>query len=201
MITPTNPYNVFPEGMAAGRSDEQTALFYNIMLSLLPPPIGQEIGTYRLMADVGCGYGAGTAMFAQRYPGLWCMGLDVAPDSIVHGTKRYQPHYPNIQYVHRRIEDLGNNVDLVVCSNMLEHYDNPIPQFANLTNAATRMVIVMVPYKEAPLTRYHRVAFDDSGPLPEKFNGFECAHTLTYDCRGTGYWHGDQMVKVYKGVA
>lgn len=197
MITPTKPVNVFPQDYTPGRSDEQTALFYNIMLSLLPGNVLAEITTYRLMVDLGCGYGAGTAMFARSFPALWCMGMDVAPDAIVHSTKLYQKAFPNVQFLQRRIEDLGNNVDLIVCSNMLEHYDNPVVEFEKLTHVATKMIIVMVPHAEEPLTRYHRCTFTKDGPLPNTMNGFNLKHTLIHDCRGTGYWHGDQMVLVY----
>ena len=201
MITPTKPYNVFPKDYAPARSDEQTALFYNIMLSTLPEPVKQEISKYRLVVDVGCGYGAGTAMFATAFPGLWCIGMDVAPDAIVHSTKLYQQALPNIQFLQRRVECLGNNVDLAVCSNMLEHYDDPVPEFTRLTTVATKMIIVMVPHKEDPLTRYHRVTFTEHGPLPFVVNGFTRKEVMLYDCRGTGYWHGDQIIMVYRKAA
>src|SRR5690606_12590084 len=85
--------------------------------------------------------------------------------------------------------------DVVVTSNCLEHFAEPLAVLASLAAAADRLLLVLVPFAEEPLCEYHVARFDDT-TFPAQFEGFRrlAALRVTVDPR---YWAGEQLLVVY----
>src|SRR5690606_42161875 len=85
--------------------------------------------------------------------------------------------------------------DVVVTSNCLEHFAEPLAVLASLAAAADRLLLVLVPFAEEPLCEYHVARFDDT-TFPAQFEGFRrlAALRVTVEPR---YWAGEQLLVVY----
>jgi 2-polyprenyl-3-methyl-5-hydroxy-6-metoxy-1,4-benzoquinol methylase len=61
--------------------------------------------------------------------------------------------------------------DVVVCSNVLEHFENPIDKFMELIGLSRKYVIAMVPYNQTPACEIHPVTITEN-TFPE-VDGFK----------------------------
>jgi len=90
--------------------------------------IEQKIGNSRdgeqcKILDIGCGTGAFVTMPLGRL-GVSVLGIDIHLPSIAWAIK--QNPFPNVSFECTTIEDLADNqFDVIICSEILEHLENP----------------------------------------------------------------------------
>ncbi len=74
--------------------------------------------------DVGCASGWFLSNVSDEYPGATCFGIDVYEKGIQYGKKIY----PSLNFKVAKAEKIpfkANEFDLVICTEVLEHVDDP----------------------------------------------------------------------------
>lgn len=95
--------------------------------------------------DAGCGEGFTAAFIGKRMPEVEIVGLDVSPGAIGYAR---QHHGAFAEYRVGSIYDLpfeDRSFDLVLCSEVLEHLDQPEKALAEIKRVASRHVLLTVP--------------------------------------------------------
>ncbi len=73
--------------------------------------------------DVGCGLGEMIASLSDELPGVRFTGIDFSPGAVAACRQRFPEHrWSTLDVVE---DDLGGPYDAVVCSELLEHLDEP----------------------------------------------------------------------------
>lgn len=107
--------------------------------ALLPPgPVGSVL-------DAGCGDGA-LAEDLRRELSARVVALDLAHKRLAFASGR-APEVAFGQASVYRLPFQGESFDLVVCTDLLEHLDEPEAAVRELVRVARRAVVVTVPYK------------------------------------------------------
>ena len=171
--------------------NRQTRYFYELLVSLLPERIKEELNNAEkgyTICDAGCAEGDGTALLAEYFPNAKVMGVDIADAAVIRAKERY----PNLSFT----TTLQQQYDVVVSSNVLEHFENPFAYMQELFTHSKCYVMILVPFEE-----YERI--------PEHF------YTFLYKDFALQYqdfllswfdvvkgdpdiWNGKQMLLVYQ---
>ena len=97
-------------------------------------------------ADVGCAFGHSTAILRGFCPGLWT-GIDFGARAVSRAAELF----PDIRFVYRReIDDLPalGRFDGVVCSEVIEHVEDPGALVAALWGMTGRRLVVTTPARK-----------------------------------------------------
>jgi len=113
--------------------------FHARMLDLVAP-----LGAKRVL-DVGCGEGFFARALLDRFPGVELVGVDASEAAIAHASARC----PEARFEVSRIEALRarGRFDLVVCSEVLEHLEDPAAGIANLADCTAGHALLTVPWE------------------------------------------------------
>lgn len=79
---------------------------------------------FKRILDVGCASGWMISNIADAYPGAKCYGVDVYEKGIWYAKKLY-PHISFLVEDAHGMHFATNTFDLVTCTEVLEHVDNP----------------------------------------------------------------------------
>jgi SAM-dependent methyltransferase len=115
--------------------------------------------------DVGTGSGAGASLLATLYSGqilgytLKVDALDRAP----HVQRYARAKFPLINYMIGEAWDLRGDRpwEVVICSHLIEHMDDPIGFARHLQSLASQWVLIYAPYNETNPIPGHKVILDD----------------------------------------
>ena len=171
--------------------NRQTRYFYELLVSLLPERIKEELRDVQkgyTVCDVGCAEGDGTALLAEQFPSAKLTGVDIADAAIERAKKRY----PNLTFLTK----LQQQYDVVVSSNVLEHFENPFTHMQELFTYSKRYVIVLVPFEEYERISEHFYTF-----LYRDFSLIYQDFTLVYfDVvrADKKIWNGKQILLIYQ---
>ena len=94
--------------------------------------------------DVGCGEGFTLNKLKENKIGKAHEGIDYSKEAILLGKKTY----PNLHVLQGDIYDLkykDNSFDLVICSEVLEHLENPQKALRELIRVSKKYILVSVP--------------------------------------------------------
>jgi 2-polyprenyl-3-methyl-5-hydroxy-6-metoxy-1,4-benzoquinol methylase len=97
-----------------------------------------------LILDVGCGEGFTLNRLKERGMGKKLEGLEYLKDAIELGKKTY----PDIKITQGSIYELpykDNSFDLVLCTEVLEHLENPEKGLKELVRVSKKYLIISVP--------------------------------------------------------
>jgi len=116
------------------------------------------------VCDFGCGAGDAMPVYARNFPNARLVGVDFSRDAIEICRQRYGSIATFI------VGDASAvpRVDVIVCSNVLEHLDDDKGVISTLLERCTRLYVT-VPYDERVLVsehvrRYDKSSFDDFRP-------------------------------------
>lgn len=178
---------------AGGR--DQTRFFCSLALRYLPKWLANDLRTRALsICDWGCAQGDGLDALAESFPESKLTGVDVAPAAI----ERARALFPGHSF--HTLDDLPKDAtfDLVFCSNVLEHFDQPLELMHQMLQHARRYALVLVPFREAPRIDEHLSTFDYNS-FPLRIGAFHLLHFRVIPCASLpkSRWSGEQMLVVF----
>lgn len=115
--------------------------------------------------DVGTGSGSGAALLATLYSGQ-ILGYTVQVDAIdraPHVQRYAREKYPMINYMVGEAWNIraGEPWDVVICSHLIEHMEDPIAFARHLQSLAKQWTLIYAPYNETNPIPGHIVLLDD----------------------------------------
>ena len=176
--------------------NEQSEFFINILLNNLSFEIKKEIldNNYTI-CDIGCAEGDGTNILNQNFPNNNIFGIDVSSTAI----KEANNNYHNITFISEDINMCNSYWDVLICSNVLEHFENPKNILDKLLKLSKKYLIIMVPFEEEQLepSHFYRFTKEYFNELPEEYKIVETNIIDTRNIQPT-YWNGKQLLVVIK---
>ena len=177
--------------------DKQTVFFANLLCDMLPEVFVREVMTRNYtICDMGCALGEGIPIFSRKFS-TNVDGMDFSSEAIEKAKEQYPQN-------HFWIGDLQNldslkKYDVVICSNVLEHFYNPWEIFKNLAQVAQKYIVIMVPYKETLEIEEHEYHFSEN-VIPVNWAGFVLDYVRTADGRDIKetYYPDQQILLIYK---
>lgn len=184
----------FSENWDAAGGPAQTRFFAELGLRLLPRWVLLDIDRCTSLADIGCAEGEAAALLKERFPGLQVTGVDFSRQAIDTARNRHE----GVEFVEGDIGALNRRFDVVFCSNVLEHFHDPLARLEDLVRAAGRYVIALVPGWEFERHKEHHVTFTLSS-FPRTVGGMQCVFVGAVNCGDINpqQWPGYQIAVVY----
>lgn len=160
--------------------DKQTAFFAKLMCEQLPVELVEEVITKKYtICDMGCAEGDAIPFLSEKFK-TNVDGMDFSETAINKAREKN----PNSVFWVGDLFELSNEkkYDVLVCSNVLEHFNQPWEILKNLTQIANKYVVVMVPYKETLDIEEHEYHFAENN-IPLIVNDFMLSYVSTVDGR------------------
>lgn len=179
---------------------EQTSFFMRLAIDNLPTKILSDLSEAISIIDVGCAMGDGVNVLQEEFPTPRVNGLD--PSSVA--IAKAEQFYPHNTFACKTLEEMTKFKlfwTAAFCSNVLEHFEDPMPMFRQLFEIAHRYVVVLTPYNETELIPGHYVTIDQktfpdilvasTGPWKKVFS-------KEIDVTTSKYWGGWQILQVWE---
>ncbi len=178
--------------------NEQTRRFMELLVRLLPENVRETIERERLeILDWGCAEGEGVPVLERCFPRSPVIGVDISEAAIA----RARTLHPGSTFRRADLLAGAERTDVIVCSNVLEHFADPRAVLEALARHARHAVVVLVPFLEDPLIDEHEASFThDSFPL-QLGDGKRLVFARSVDLRWRrrSPWPGMQMLAIYSG--
>lgn len=184
---------------------EQTRFFAELLVSLLPEWFIADARRGRLsLCDWGCAEGEMVAYLGQIFHGQTVAGVDCAEAAIERARAQYPAHAFSAADWLAAGAALPS-YDVVVTSNVLEHFHDPIRILREvLARVADKYIVVLVPFAEDPakMDAEHFFRFLKNN-LPLAWDEWVCAafEVVTTTHRHATHWYGDQALVIYAKAA
>jgi len=172
---------------------KQTEYFMNHLLSNLPDHLIALLDKEKSILDWGCAMGQGTAILTKKFPRSSVVGMDFSQVAI----ERAKVEYPEGSFLSEEIEKSERNYDVIITSNCLEHFDDPIEILNKHLEYTDEYYILLVPYEEEPLSEYHNYKFTEN-TFPHRLRNFKKSFQKVIDMSGDVFWNGSQLLVVYE---
>lgn len=159
--------------------EKQSVYFANVLCKLLPQWIKNEIVKERYsVCDMGCATGDGTNAFSIEL-GIRVDGADFSKNAVECAASKYV----DSSFFECDVTSISDNInyDVVLCSNVLEHFKNPWDILTQFTSCAKKYIVIMVPYREQINIDEHAYKFSEDN-IPIQCSGFELSYNRIYDC-------------------
>ncbi len=170
----------------------QSRHFMLQLLAHLPlPELQWLIEPDRSILDWGCATGEGTAVLARLLPNSQVTGLDFAKHAIDEASQRH----PEAKFVWTSEGEIPDDFDVVVTSNCLEHFEDPLAVATDHVRHCRSLYIILVPYKEHPLHDQHFAQFRDES-FPDAIGGFSRLAVVPFSVNNE-HWPGWQVLAIY----
>lgn len=152
----------------------------------------------RTVCDWGCAMGDGVALLAQLFPRAEVCGLDAAQTAV----QAARVLYPALRFgsVWDELAGESEKFDALLCSNCLEHFDDPKDVVAEHLQHVRDVYVVLVPYRETPLSETHKRSWDEH-TLPEAMGDFVRFYWKVVPVDPAVWPTGEQLLMVYGSKA
>lgn len=117
-----------------------------------------QLPNCRTLLDFGCGTGEAFQTYRSVFPDAKLFGVDHAPAAIDIARAKFS----TIADFSTSVNEHRPQFDYVICSNVLEHVEDPDAMARDLLRYASQAVIIVTPYKEKPFDSEHVNRFSDS---------------------------------------
>jgi 2-polyprenyl-3-methyl-5-hydroxy-6-metoxy-1,4-benzoquinol methylase len=175
---------------------EQTTFFANVVVEHLPEEVRFELqnNNYKL-CDMGCALGDAVATYSNAFPDSSIVGIDFSTEAITK-ARRY---YPNFSFEIQSIENMTSEYDVIICSNVLALYSDPILPLTQLANKANHYIVLLLPFQNGGGTQENQYIFTFDS-FPETINQFRLISLEEIDCSKMpqAYCQSKQILVVYK---
>lgn len=185
----------FSENWGDAGGPAQTRFFGAIALSLLPSRIREDIDRHcKTLVDIGCAEGEAAAMLKAAFPSLQVSGFDFSEQAIETARSRH----PEVEFHALPLDDITERYDVVMCSNVLEHFTEPRVMLERLARIAKRHLLILVPGWETERHPEHEVTFR-LRDFPRVVEGLHLAHVAAVNCNRIDpeQWPGYQLLLLY----
>jgi GT2 family glycosyltransferase/2-polyprenyl-3-methyl-5-hydroxy-6-metoxy-1,4-benzoquinol methylase len=148
----------------------------------------------RTVCDWGCAMGDGVALLGQLFPRAEVCGLDAAQTAI----QAARALYPTLRFgsVWDELAGGSRKFDALLCSNCLEHFDDPTGVVVEQLKHVNDVYVVLVPYRETPLSETHKRSWDEH-TLPEAMGDFIRLYWKVVPIDPSVWPAGEQLLMVY----
>ncbi len=181
----------------AGR--EQTAFFTEVLIAALPGEIINEIITNNYsIADVSCGEGDSLYILRDMFLNNTLKGYDFSEKAIENAKSEYMDY----EYAVADIFQKQYEEEILICSNTLEHFDEPQKALQNLIKSNPKYLIVAVPFMEGIINNFiepeHATVFTNDN-IPNSIEGYKLIFYKVINLVNVShtYWPGYQLVLIY----
>ena len=174
---------------------DQTAFFARQALLAMPAFLRQEIQAEALgLFDFGCAQGDALPVLQAQFPASRLVGGDVAAAGLTAARARH----PGYRFDLLQPDGPLPGAAVYFCSNTLEHFADWPQKLAAMTGAATRHVLLLVPFNEKELIDEHVVRFRYSS-LPTRCGGMALSWFCSFDTSrlADSRWPGRQLLALY----
>ena len=170
----------------------QTTYFMQRLVENLPAPEREFLASQEAtVLDWGCAFGDGVDVLAKAFPRCRAAGLEFAQRAVAE-AKQYFSAY---EFLHAENGEIGAPFDVIVTSNRLEHFAEPVRIMRQHLRSCRGFYVVLVPYREAPLGPGHASQFREEC-FPEQLDGFARIAVVVVDCDACRGW-GQMILAVY----
>lgn len=97
------------------------------------------------LLDAGCGEGFVVNYLAQRHPEVRMTGVDLSEGAVKYAQEHFGEHATYRTGSLYKLPFSDNSFDTVLCSEVLEHLDEPNKAVAELKRVARNYVVITVP--------------------------------------------------------
>lgn len=148
----------------------------------------------RTLCDWGCAMGDGASTLSNQFPQAQVCGLDGAFNAI----QAARLFFPELKFGTCWAEVLpeGDKFDALLCSNCLEHFEDPTTVAEQHLRHVRDLYFILVPYKENPLSQTHLVTWDEN-TLPDSIASFTRLYWRVVAVDTTVWPTGEQLMLVY----
>ncbi len=191
----------FKEEWKEKKGGEQTYFFAELLVKNLPGWFMQDVMRHRMsLCDWGCAEGEGVAYLGEILPDHTIVGVDFAAQAIQNAREKYPDHtFLTENWLTRK--KLEPKYDVVLSSNVLEHFRQPISVLRRvLGHMAGKYLVLLVPYAEDPgnMEPEHFFRFL-KGNFPFAWDDWFCMFFKVIRTRGMegSRWQGEQALVIY----
>lgn len=188
----------FEEDWEEKNGGEQTRAFYALLLKELPAFVAQFIETKtETINDLGCAFGDGTQLIQAKFPKQLVEGTDFSSAAIANAKQKYT----NLKFDVQDINHLPKAYDVMIASNVLEHFTNPLSILKKIIKSTKKLIIIMLPFQEEVkhLISEHTQSFDFKD-FPITISDSLLIYSKEIVMAGIPeeqHWHGKQILLVY----
>jgi SAM-dependent methyltransferase len=168
----------------------QTRYFMSCIVAALPAAERRHLGSQALsILDWGCALGDGVDVLKQAFPRCVVVGQDFSVEAITRARRAYPQHEFVVD------EEIRCDFDVVVVSNCLEHFGDPLRLVETHLASCRALYVALVPFEEEPLYDGHASRFDRD-TFPPRLGAWTriALRPIEMDPR---YWLGSQLLVVY----
>lgn len=171
----------------------QTRLFMEKLVANIPDSTIKEIRINKYsICDIGCAMGDGCRVLKKKFYKNSITGIDFSKAAI---DKAIQLYGKTCEFEIGDIETIERKFDVIVLSNVLEHFKNPIEIIQKLEKNVGRYILIMVPYDEKSICPEH-VSFFKINSFPIKLEGLYRKSVKTINAKDV--WNGQQYLVIYE---
>lgn len=126
--------------------DKQTLFFAELLCGMLPQSLVNEIREKEYsVCDMGCALGEAVPVFCRKFA-VDVDGMDFSEEAVKKAAETYPEHKFWVGDLTKL--NAEKTYDVIICSNVLEHFVNPWKIAKNLSEVSNKYMILMFPYKE-----------------------------------------------------
>jgi SAM-dependent methyltransferase len=188
----------FQEDWEMKNGRQQTAVFYNLLISNIPQFVFEFIKRKSdSINDVGCALGEGTALLQKAFKTNSLVGTDFSETAIENAKKNFN----HIQFEVQDVLTSKKKYDVIIASNIIEHFPKPFDVLQKVLSNSKQIAIVMIPFQEDKenMEKEHSQAFDFKD-FKLLTNDFSLIYSKEINLIGTPdgeYWYGRQLLLIY----
>ncbi len=190
----------FSQDWQQAQGPAQSEFFSRLALSHLPAWL---INLMRLqkwsLADWGCAEGEGVWLWSQLLHAAQITGIDFSDEAIHLAQQKYPAlHFSSEDWLSAALPQQPQ-FDVVYSSNTLEHFHQPQVALETLSHYASKLMVLVLPYREQKPGREHFSLFFPQHIPYQLEQPFQLIWSKVVDCRKLPeqHWQGEQIILIY----